>query len=225
MWDFTKRIRPLTSKLSEISNEQILLQLLFPESYISHPPPFLNFFFDRNRTNILHLYLNLLIQVREKKRHRSKSGSKSEHRRSVHGGNMAASVSADDFTNHQALATEPPLPSRDHCSTPRDSLPPLPPLGRDSNSAPRDIPTPRDHSMTTPPRDPISSPREPMPLPREAKGMSPPPLSQPTTDLMPLSNRGVSEMEGMAQFLRKALRIEGPQLNPKTVTIRWDKSF
>ncbi len=139
---------------------------------------------------------------------------------------MAASVSADDFTNHHALATEPPLPSRDLCGTPRDSLPPLPPLGRESNSAPRDIPTPRDHSMTTPPRgDPVSSPREPMPLPREAKGMSPPPLSQPTTDLMPLSNRGGSEIEGMAQFLRKALRIEGPQLNPKTVTIRLYKSF
>ena len=62
-----------------------------------------------------------------------------------------------------------------------------------------------------------------MPLPREAKVMSPGPAAAAPGgggDIISGGGRG-SEIEGMAQFLRKALRIEGPQLNPKTVTIRY----
>ena len=66
-----------------------------------------------------------------------------------------------------------------------------------------------------------------MPLPREAKVMSPGPAAAAPGgggDIISGGGRG-SEIEGMAQFLRKALRIEGPQLNPKTVTIRYINLF
>ncbi len=33
---------------------------------------------------------------------------------------------------------------------------------------------------------------------------------------------GVGVGDGMAQFLKKALRIEGPQLTQKTITIRYE---
>ena len=69
-----------------------------------------------------------------------------------------------------------------------------------------------------PPRDGPTSPRDNV-TPREAA----PPPPPPAKDLaIPVEKAGGGEVagEGMAQFLKKALRIEGPQLVQKTVTIR-----
>jgi len=157
-------------------------------------PSLKSFNFNINSNNIATSGATAEPQVREKKRHRSKSGSKSEHRRSVHGGptiQPPPTTSNTEEADDLNLALPPP------------EQPPFPC---------RDVTTPRDPAPV--PRDSAAStPREPMPLPREAKCMSPPPLEGG-------GGRGHGEIEGMAQFLRKALRIEGPQLNPKTVTIR-----
>jgi len=159
-------------------------------------------------------------QVREKKRHRSKSGSKnSEHRRSVHG--------------------EPPPPYTPGSSDPlpgsRDPLP-VPPRSGEPAIGHRDpIPPPRDHPHSREgkitPRDPVVTPRDSDVSPRDSNVISrDPPVTprEPTVTPRdpaviprdPTQSPRDPNTESMAQFLKKALRIEGPQLTPKTVTIR-----
>jgi len=137
-----------------------------------------SFNYNINNANIHTAGAKAEPQVRDKKRQRSKSGAKSEHRRSVHG----------------AIS---PLPLQ-------GAISPLP-LDREPLPSPRDpIPTPREQPTT--PRDLPTTPRDQAVVPRG----------------LPATPRGLEEgsVESMAQFLKAALRIDGPQLTPKTVTIR-----